>query len=134
MLTIQNLSYSHPNKNTLFTNLSMTVNQSDKIALIGNNGVGKSTLLKLIAKDLKPDEGQYEYIKQLKTDVQLDLAQYSCCTSLQDCKDRIIALAYENLDEAEEYPEDGRIVIHFGDYIDDVESMLARRDMRMKFV
>lgn len=50
MLTIQNLSYSHPNKNTLFTNLSMTVNQSDKIALIGNNGVGKSTLLKLIAK------------------------------------------------------------------------------------
>lgn len=58
MLTIQNLSYSYPNKNTLFTNLSMTVNQSDKIALIGNNGVGKSTLLKLIAKDLKPDEGQ----------------------------------------------------------------------------
>ena len=57
---------------------------------------------------LKPDESQY--------------------------KDRIIALAYENLDEAEEYPEDGRIVIHFGDYIDDVESMLARRDMRMKFV
>lgn len=83
---------------------------------------------------LKPDESQYEYIKQLKTDAQLDLAQYSCCTSLQDCKDRIIALAYENLDEAEEYPEDGRIVIHFGDYIDDVESMLARRDMRMKFV
>ena len=58
MLTIQNLSYSHPNKNTLFTNLSMTVNHSDKIALIGNNGVGKSTLLKLIAKELEPDDGQ----------------------------------------------------------------------------
>jgi len=83
---------------------------------------------------LKPDSSQYEYIKQLKTDIKLDLAQYSCCTSMMDCKDRIIALAYENLDEAEEYPEDGRIVIHFGEYIDDVESMLARRDMRMKFV
>lgn len=83
---------------------------------------------------LKPDKSQYEYVKQLKTDINLDLAQYSCCTSLQDCKDRIIALAYENLDEAEEYPEDGRIVIHFGDYIEDVESMLARRDMRMKYV
>lgn len=58
MLTIQNLTYSHPNKNLLFTNLSMTVNSSDKIALIGNNGVGKSTLLKLIAKDLEPDNGQ----------------------------------------------------------------------------
>lgn len=83
---------------------------------------------------LKPDSGQYEYVKQLKTDITLDLAENSCCTSMQDCKDGIIALAYENLDDAEEYPEEGRIVIHFGDYIDDVESMLARRDMRMKFV
>lgn len=83
---------------------------------------------------LKPDDSQYEYIKQLKTDIKLDLAQDSCCTSLQDCKDMIIALAYENLDEAEEYPEEGRIVIHFGDYIDDVETMLAKRDMRMKFI
>ena len=58
MLTVQNLSYSHSNGNLLFTNLNMTVNQSDKIALIGNNGVGKSTLLKLIAKGLEPDDGQ----------------------------------------------------------------------------
>lgn len=58
MLTIQNLAYSHPNKDLLFTNLNMTVNQFDKIALIGNNGVGKSTLLKLIVKELQPDDGQ----------------------------------------------------------------------------
>lgn len=83
---------------------------------------------------LKPDDSQYEYVKELKTDIKLDLASEGCCTSLQDARDRIIALAYENLDEAEEYPEEGRIVIHFGDYIDDVESMLAKRNMRMKFV
>lgn len=58
MLTVQNLSYSHSNGSLLFTYLNMTVNQSDKIALIGNNGVGKSTLLKLISKDLEPDDGQ----------------------------------------------------------------------------
>lgn len=83
---------------------------------------------------LKPDNEQYEYVKELKTNIKLDLAQDSCCTSMQDCRDHIIALAYENLDDAEEYPDDGRIVIHFGDYIDDVETMLARRDMRMKFI
>lgn len=83
---------------------------------------------------LIPDESQYEYIKELKTDIILDLMQDNTCFSFQDCRDQIVALAYENLDDAEIYPEPFRVVIHFGDYIDDVERMLAKRDMRMKFV
>ena len=58
MLILQNISYTHPNKNLLFDNLNLTVNHQDKIALIGNNGSGKSTLLKIIAKELQPVEGQ----------------------------------------------------------------------------
>ena len=58
MLTIQNLSYTHPNKELLFGNINLTVNNHEKIALIGNNGVGKSTLLRIIAKELIPCEGQ----------------------------------------------------------------------------
>ena len=80
------------------------------------------------------DESQYEYVKELKTEVTLDLQQDNTCFSFQDCRDKIVAIAYENLDDAEFYPEPCRIVIHFGDYIDDVERMLARRDMRMRFV
>lgn len=76
---------------------------------------------------------QYEYIKEFKTDIDLDLAQDNCCFSMQDCRDKIVALASENLDEAEEYPEEGRIVIHFGDKIDDVEAMLAKRNIVTKF-
>jgi len=83
---------------------------------------------------LIPDESQYEYIKELKTDIILDLMQDNTCFSFQDCRDQIVALAYENLDDAEVYPEPFRVVIHFGDYIDDVERMLAKRDMRMRFV
>lgn len=79
-------------------------------------------------------DDMYEYVKELRTDIKLDLAQDSCAFSMQDARDHCVALAYENLDEAEEYPEEGRIVIHFGDPIDDVEDMLARRDMRMRFV
>ncbi|WP_461534292.1 ribosomal protection-like ABC-F family protein [Sinomicrobium sp.] len=58
MLTIQNLSYIHPNKDLLFSGINLTLIRSDKIALIGNNGVGKSTLLKIIAKELLPSSGQ----------------------------------------------------------------------------
>lgn len=57
MLTIQNLSYTHPDKDLLFSNIHLTANGGDKIALIGNNGVGKSTLLKIIAQELHPSTG-----------------------------------------------------------------------------
>lgn len=57
MLTIQNLSYTHPDKTLLFSNLNLTVNPNEKIALIGNNGSGKTTLLKIIAGELQPSDG-----------------------------------------------------------------------------
>ncbi|OQP41084.1 ABC transporter ATP-binding protein [Niastella yeongjuensis] len=58
MLFLQNLSYIHPNKELLFEGIYLTVNSRDKIALIGNNGTGKSTLLKIIAGELPPHDGQ----------------------------------------------------------------------------
>lgn len=77
------------------------------------------------------DESQYQKVKELVTDVKLDLQQHNTCFSFQDCRDGIVAIAYENLDEAEEYPEPCRIVIHFGDLLSDVEKMLARRDIAL---
>ncbi len=58
MLILQNISYRHPDKDLLFDQISLTVNKHNKIALIGNNGTGKSTLLKIIAKELLPSGGQ----------------------------------------------------------------------------
>lgn len=58
MLIAQNISYLHPNKDLLFDNINLTVNRYDKIALTGNNGTGKSTLLKIIAGLLPPSGGQ----------------------------------------------------------------------------
>lgn len=58
MVTLQNLGYLHPNKSVLFDNLVLNLNKGDKAALIGNNGIGKSILLQLIAGKLQPSSGQ----------------------------------------------------------------------------
>lgn len=60
MLLLQDISYIHPNKNLQFENINLTVTKHNKIALIGNNGVGKSTLLKIIAGILSPATGKIQ--------------------------------------------------------------------------
>lgn len=58
MLILQNISYTHSNKDSLFSDISLTVNNYEKTALIGNNGAGKSTLLNIIAGGLQSSNGQ----------------------------------------------------------------------------
>ena len=56
-LQVQGLSYIHPNKDILFQNISFSVSSGDKRAIIGNNGIGKSTLLKIMAGRLARSVG-----------------------------------------------------------------------------
>ena len=53
-LQVHNLSYMHPDRDVLFQNISFSVSSGDKCAIVGNNGIGKSTLLKIIAGTLTP--------------------------------------------------------------------------------
>lgn len=55
---VQSITYMHPDKDVLFSNVSFTISKGQKVALIGNNGSGKSTLMQLITKELLPSEGQ----------------------------------------------------------------------------
>lgn len=56
-LQIQGVSYIHPNKDILFQNISFSVSSGEKCAIVGNNGVGKSTLMSIIAGKLSPATG-----------------------------------------------------------------------------
>jgi ATPase subunit of ABC transporter with duplicated ATPase domains len=58
VLIVQNLSYRHPNKDLLFERIDLSIAQEEKSALVGNNGIGKSTLLRLIARELSPASGE----------------------------------------------------------------------------
>ena len=55
---IQSVTYMHPDKDVLFSNVSFSMGKGEKVALIGNNGSGKSTLMQLITKELSPSEGE----------------------------------------------------------------------------
>lgn len=56
LLSTRNLSF-HPGHTPLLTDISVALNQGEKIGLIGHNGCGKSTLMKLLSGQLTPDEG-----------------------------------------------------------------------------
>ena len=56
LLTLENVSKSYTER-MLFDHNSLGINEGDKVGVIGINGTGKSTLLKIIAGLEEPDEG-----------------------------------------------------------------------------
>ncbi len=64
MLNIHNLSVSFQGE-YLFEDLTFRLGAGDRIGLIGKNGAGKSTMLKILSKEMEPDTGQIAADKNL---------------------------------------------------------------------
>ena len=56
ILSVQDLVFGFPTQN-IFDGISFNVYEKDRLAIIGANGTGKSTLLKLILGKEKPNKG-----------------------------------------------------------------------------
>ena len=65
MLNIHNLSVSFGGE-YLFEKVTFRLNGGDRVGLIGKNGAGKSTMLKILAGEQEYDEGQIAKEKELK--------------------------------------------------------------------
>ena len=65
MLNIHNLSIAFQGE-YLFEDITFKLGNGDRVGLIGKNGAGKSTMLKILAKELEPDSGQIAADKTLK--------------------------------------------------------------------
>ena len=60
LIDAQGLKASRPNR-PLFDNISLTLNDGDRIGVVGLNGCGKSTLLRILSGDYAPDAGVVRY-------------------------------------------------------------------------
>ena len=58
VLTVENLSKSFPGQ-TLFSDISFEIKRGERVALIGNNGTGKTTMLKIINGLIDADGGRF---------------------------------------------------------------------------
>jgi len=64
ILTVKNLCKSF-NKNPVLKNLSIKIIRGDKIAILGPNGIGKTTLLKILLGEIEKDSGQIDWGKNI---------------------------------------------------------------------
>lgn len=60
-LEVKYLTFHYPSKNNLYNNLSFQMTRGEKFLIVGENGIGKSTLLKLIMGQLTPIKGEIIY-------------------------------------------------------------------------
>jgi hypothetical protein len=84
-----------------------------------------------LVNGLMPNEEYIYEVHIVKMKIKLDLIQDNCCFGFQDCTDGVIALAWENMDDYDEYPEDGRIFFRFGETLEEVENKLAIKNVLM---
>ena len=84
-----------------------------------------------LVNDLMVDEQYVTEVHIVRTKIKLDLIQNSCCFSVSDSYDGIVSIAWENIDDMDEFPEEGRIFFKFGETYEEVENKLAMKNVLM---
>ena len=83
LLTIEHLTKSYTER-LLFDDASFSINEGEKIGLIGINGTGKSTLLKIVAGLEEPDDGSV--VRGRNLDIRFCLRIRSFMTAIRSWK------------------------------------------------
>lgn len=121
MLSINNLSYFIGGRG-LYENASLHIKPKDKIGLVGLNGTGKSTLLKIINGDFQPSSGEIQKAKDCTIGfLNQDLLSYQS-------EDSILDVALEAFQETLRLQEEIDAVLKQmeTDYSDEVINKLAK--------
>ena len=81
LLGAETISLEFPTK-PVFENVTVGLNEGDRIGVVGRNGDGKSTLLKLLAKTLEPDSGRVTYRGSLKVGMLTQVDNFEGATTI----------------------------------------------------
>ena len=80
----------------------------------------------LVSSDeITPDSTTYNKVIRIKTTFPLKTIQETYCYSMEYAIARIIALSWIDIENMEEYPEKGRMVLYFGDTFEHVKGVLS---------
>jgi ATP-binding cassette subfamily F protein 3 len=92
LLTANNLSFSYDSKDQLIKSFSIEVRKGDRLAVVGQNGRGKSTLLRLLAGKLNSDGGG------LNTNIGVEMGYFGadCVKELDETKTILQEVAHGN--------------------------------------
>lgn len=100
VISVQNLTLSF-GENTLFSDVSFDVYEKDKVGFIGANGVGKTSLFKIITGEYKPDSGACYIGKNIK----VGYMEQHTCSDNKTVYDELISV-YDDLIQMEKELEE----------------------------
>lgn len=84
LVSFSDLTFGYPGEASLFENITGEIHKGNKIGLLGNNGVGKTTLLKLVMQEYQPVSGvmktadslQIQYFSQKRDEMESESTPY----------------------------------------------------------
>lgn len=100
-LKVNNITFGYKDNEFLYNNLSFIINNKERFLIVGENGVGKSTLLKIIYGIIKPSSGNVWYGSKT------DIAYYAQELELLDPSKNIL----ENIDCSDYSEKDLRNIL-----------------------
>ena len=82
--------------------------------------------------EITPDSTTYNKVVRIKLPFPLKTVQETYCYSMEYAIARIIALSWIDIENMEEYPENGRMVLYFGDTFEHVQGVLSEFEIFIK--
>ena len=111
VMVLENVSFSHPGGPQLVKDFSMVLQRQDRIGLLGANGTGKTTLLKLMLGDLQPTGGKVE------SGTRLEVAYFDQLRHQLDLEKTVIDNLAEGRDFIEIDGQNRHVLSYLGDFL-----------------
>lgn len=111
VIVVENVSFAHPNGPYLIKDFSMVLQREDRIGLLGANGTGKTTLLKLMLGELTPTAGTVE------VGTKLEVAYFDQLRHALDPEKTVIDNLAEGRDFIEIDGQNRHVLSYLGDFL-----------------
>ena len=111
VMVLENVSFAHPGGPQLVKDFSMVLQREDRIGLLGANGTGKTTLLKLLLGDLQPTSGK------LEVGTRLEVAYFDQLRYQLDLEKTVIDNVAEGRDFIEIDGQNRHVLSYLGDFL-----------------